>query len=92
MEHMTTADGITIDHRDDGLRQTADLHLHIEHRETRHPLVVDIAATPLHVHVTTRTEGMLHVVDSLAIRHLRHRTRQDDHTDILHLTHLRKRL
>ena len=83
---MSTTDGIAIHHRNDRFGQTTDLHLHIEHRETGHPLLIDIAATSLHVHVATRAEGMLHVVNGLALRHRRHGTRQQHHADALHLT------
>ena len=58
---MSTNYRITIYHRDHGFGQTTDLHLHIEHTQTGHALVVDIAATALHMHIATRAEGMLHV-------------------------------
>ena len=66
---MTTTDGITIDHRDDRFGQTTDLHLHIEYTQTGHALIIDIATTTFHVHVTTRTEGMLDIGERLALRH-----------------------
>ena len=89
---MTTTDGIAVDHRNDGLRQSAYLHLHVEHRETGHTLVVDITATTFHVHVATATERMLHVLQAFALRHLAHGTRQQHHTDALQFTALGKGL
>ena len=80
MEHVAAADSIAVDHRNDGLRQSPDLHLHVEHRQSGHALVVDIAATPLDVHVATRAEGLVAG------------TRQQHHPDVLHFAASRKGL
>ena len=92
MQHMSPSDGIAVHHRNHRLGQPADLHLHIEHRETRHTLVVHIAASPFHMHVATRAESVLHVAQALALRHFRHRTSQKHHIDVLHLATHRKSL
>ena len=70
MKHMTTTDGITIHHSDDRLWQTANLHLYIEHIQSRYTIVAYITATALHMHVTSGTESLITS------------TRQDDNTDI----------
>ena len=53
MEHVATTNGITIDHCNDWLRQSANLHLHVEHRQAGDTLVVNVTATSLHMHVAT---------------------------------------
>ena len=83
---MTTSDGIAIHHRDDGFGQATDLHLYVEYTETGYSVFINIAATPLHVHVATRAEGMLHIRQGLTLRYFRHRSREQHHRDVLHLT------
>ena len=74
MEHMTATDGIAIHHGDNRLRQAANLHLYIEHVETRHTIVAYISTPALHMHITTGTERLVAS------------TRQDNHTDIQTVT------
>lgn len=59
MQNVASANGIAVDHSNDRLWQAAYLHLHIEHAETRYACLVDVAATPLDVHVATRAEGFV---------------------------------
>ena len=56
---MTTADGISVDHGNDRLRQPPYLHLHVENVQTWHAVVADISSTPLHMHVAARTKGLV---------------------------------
>ena len=67
MEHVATTDGITIHHGNNRFRQSANLHLHVKNIKTRNAIVSYITATPLHVHVTTRTKRLVT------------RSRQDNH-------------
>ena len=92
MEHMSTTNGIAIHHSDDRLRETTDLHLHIEHRETRNALFIHIATTTLDMHITTRAESVLHICQCLTLRHLTHGSSQQHHTDVLHLSAHRESL
>ena len=82
---MSAADGVAVDHGDDGLGQPAYLHLHVEHREPGHSLVVDVSAPALHVHVAARAEGVLDVLQPLALGHLAHLSRQQHHAYALQL-------
>ena len=50
---MSAADGIAVNHRDDGFWQTTNLHLHIKYTQTGYTLLVDIAATTFHMHVAS---------------------------------------
>ena len=88
MQHMSATDSVTVHHGNDRLRQTTDLHLHVEHTQTGYTFLVHITASSLDVHIASRAEGVLHVIDRLALRHRRHRSRQQHHTDVLHLTAL----
>ena len=82
MQHVSSADGVAVDHCNDGLGQTADLHLHIQHAEPWNTLLVDIASMPLHVHVATRAEGMLDILQPLSLGHLGEGTREDDDAQV----------
>ena len=44
------------------------------------------------MHVATRTEGMLHILQPLTFRHVTHGSRQQHHTDALQFTAERKGL
>ena len=59
MQHMTAANGVAVHHGYDGLRQSSDLHLHIQHIEPWHSVGTDISSTSLDVHVTTRAESLV---------------------------------
>ena len=50
---MTAADGIAVDHGDDRLWQSAYLHLHIEHAQSWHAVLVNLSAAPFHVHIAS---------------------------------------
>ena len=56
---MATADGIAVDHRNDGLGQTTNLHLHVQDTQAGYAFAIDIAATALDVHVATSTECLV---------------------------------
>ena len=92
MQHMTTTDGITIHHGDYRLGQSANLHLHIQHAQAGHTLIIDIATTTLHMHIATTAERVLHFAQRLSLGHLTHRTRQQHHADALQLPALCERL
>ena len=80
MEDVAATDGETIDHGDDGLRETADLHLDIEHVEARHAIGTHVAAAPLDIHVATSAEGDIACA------------REDYDADILRLAAVAERL
>ena len=71
---MTATYGIAIHHSDDGLGQTAYLHLHVEHIEAWHSVGSDISATSLDVHVASCTERLVAC------------SGEDDHSYVLTLT------
>ena len=79
---MSATDGIAVHHSDDWLWQSANLHLHIEHAQSGHALLVDVATMTFHMHVATRAEGMLHVFQLFAFRHFRQSTREDDNAQV----------
>ena len=85
VQHMAAAYGVAVHHRYHGLRQSAYLHLHVEHAQPWHTLLVYITATALHMHVAASAEGMLHLLRLLALRHFRQRPCQQHHTDALQL-------
>ena len=62
MQYMASADGKSVYHGNDGLRKTADLHLHIQHVQTGHTIIAYISSVAFHIHVATGTEG--HVAGS----------------------------
>ena len=86
VQHVSTPNGITVHHRYHGLWQTANLHLHIQHTQTGHALIIHISATPFHVHIATRAKRMFHVCERFTLRHFRHSPRQQHYSDLLHLT------
>ena len=53
---MAAAHGKTVDHGYDRLRNAAYLFLHVEHAETWHAVLANVAAATLYVHVAARTE------------------------------------
>ena len=89
---MSATYGITVHHRNHGLGQSANLHLHIQHTQAGHTLFVYISSTTFHVHITTTAECMLHVSQSLTLGHLTHSSCKQHHTYILHLATHRKSL
>ena len=56
---MSTTDSVAVDHGDDRLWQSADLHLHIEHIQAWHTVSTDISTASLDVHVATRAECLV---------------------------------
>ena len=80
MQHVSATDGKSVHHGDDGLRQTAYLHLHIEHRQTWNTIVINISAAPFDLHITARTERFIA------------RSCQQYYTDMLHLATKGERL
>ena len=70
MQHVAAADRVARDHRDDRLRQAADLDLEIEHVEPADAVVVAVAVVAAHALVAARAER----VGPLA--------GEDDHADV----------
>ena len=58
MQHVTAADRVARDHRDDRLRKPADLHLQIEHVEAPDALVVAVAVVAADALVAARAERL----------------------------------
>src|SRR5262249_22609369 len=54
VEHVTAADGVAGDERDDDLGHRTDQLLHVEHVEPRYAFAVDVAAVAAHGLVTAR--------------------------------------
>ena len=77
MQDMSTTDGIAIHHSNHRFWQTTDLHLNVKNRQTRYTLLIYIATSSFNMHVTSRTESMLYILQPLAFGHLAHRTCQN---------------
>ena len=77
---MAAADGVAVDHGNDGLWQVAYLLLHVEHVEARHAVAAHVATAALDVHVAAGAEGL--VAGS----------RQDDHANVGTLPAIGQRL
>src|SRR5262249_40130963 len=59
VEHMPAADRVAGDHRDDGLGETTDLHLEVEHVEAADPVVVAVAVVATDALVAARAERVV---------------------------------
>ena len=64
---MSSADGIAVNHRDNGLRQAPDLHLHVKHIQPWHAVGAHISAPAFDVHVASGAES--HVAGTRKYHH-----------------------
>ena len=69
VENVASANGIAVDHRNDGFGQRTYLFLHIEDIETGHAVATDITAATFDIHIAARAESLIAS------------TRQDNDTD-----------
>src|SRR5947209_1197487 len=58
VQHVTAPDGVAGDHRDDRLRQAADLDLDVEDVQAADSLGVDVAVIAAHALVAARAKGL----------------------------------
>ena len=58
MQDVSSADGEAVDHSNDRLWEPSDLHLHVEHRQSRYAFAVDVSSPAFHVHVTSGAERL----------------------------------
>ena len=58
MQHVTAADRVARNHRDDRFRQRADLALKVEHVQPGHAVRAHVTALAAHALVAARAEGL----------------------------------
>ena len=59
MENVSPANGIAVDHRNDGFGKGTYLFLHVEHIETGHAVATDITAATFDIHIAARAESLI---------------------------------
>lgn len=59
MEYVTSADGISVDHSDDGFRDRTDRLVEIEYIEAGHSLLVYVAADAFYLLIAARAERLI---------------------------------